>query len=77
MNFDKDVETALKEMLSDVYESVSLRSQAFLTLDKYAKKKTVKYLIDVLRQEQIQQLKSYMATHILNVLESEEPTWKE
>lgn len=77
MNFDTLVEKELKEILADVYESVSLRSQAFLTLDKYARKKSVKYIIEILRQEKIQQLTTYMATHILNVLESEEPTWKE
>lgn len=77
MNYEDDVETELKRILADPYESVSLRSQAFLNLDKYARKATVKFLIQVLRQEQIQQLSTYMATHILNVLESEEPTWKE
>ncbi|GAB1606469.1 uncharacterized protein LOC115214893 [Argonauta hians] len=72
MAYNQKAEAALKHILSDGLDSVSVRTEAFMTLDKYERPDITSYLVRCIEIERIQEMKVFMQTYLINILQSEE-----
>ncbi|XP_014780170.1 uncharacterized protein LOC106876216 [Octopus bimaculoides] len=72
MDCDPTIEAAMKNLLKDNYDSVSIRTEAFIVLDKCEKKDITKFLVGWIQKERIQEMKIFMQTYVKGILQSED-----